>query len=146
MGLLTYPHTSHNQSNWGITLTSSLRPILWGSVSEPIQGYRVGSDVICNDPRKNASHICAIPQKDLSQLRLFVIVNKTQIYLVNTRCKTHYIPTHITQSIKFGHHNYNWFDNSRIYLEFLPWIFSLWGERVFYINIWVLCMIAIWDW
>ena len=36
---------------------------------------------------------------------LLVVVNKTQIYLVNTRCVTHYTPTHITQSIKFGHYN-----------------------------------------
>ena len=25
---------------------------------------KVCKKVICNDPRKNASHICAIPQKD----------------------------------------------------------------------------------
>ena len=60
---------------------------------------------IYNDSRKNASHIFAIPQKDQSQLRLIVVVNKTQTYLVNTRCGTHYTPTHITQSIKLGYHN-----------------------------------------
>ena len=73
---------------------SSLGPTLWGSVSEPTQDYRV------NDPRKSASNICTIPQKDQSQLRLLVVVNKAQIYLVNTRCGTHHTPTHITQSIK----------------------------------------------
>ena len=46
------------------SLTSSLKPILWSSVSEPTWGYRTGSYTICNDTRKNASHICAIPQKD----------------------------------------------------------------------------------
>ena len=38
-------------------------------------------------------------------MRLLVVVNKAQIYLVNTRCGTHYTPTHITQSIKLGYHN-----------------------------------------
>ena len=57
-----------------------------------------------NDPRKSASHICVIPQKDQSQLRLLVVVNKTQIYLVNAQCRTYHTPTHITQSIKLGHH------------------------------------------
>ena len=37
--------------------------------------------------------------KRTSQLRLLVIVNKTQIYPVNTQCGTHHTPTHITQSI-----------------------------------------------
>ena len=46
------------------SLASSLGSILWGSVSDPTQGYRVGSDTICNDQRKNTSHICTIPQKD----------------------------------------------------------------------------------
>ena len=59
----------------------------------------------CNDSRKSASHICAIPQKDQLQLRLLGVVNKVQIYPVNTRCGTHHIPAHITQSIKLGHHN-----------------------------------------
>ena len=36
-------------------------------------------------------------------MRLLVVVNKTQIYPVNTRCGTHYTPTHITQSIKLGY-------------------------------------------
>ena len=57
-----------------------------------------------NDPRKSASHICVIPQKDQSQLRLLVVVNKAQIYLVNAQCRTYHTPTHITQSIKLGHH------------------------------------------
>ena len=86
------------------SLTSSLGSTLWGSIFEPTRSYRADSDTICNDPRKSASHICTIPQKDQSQLRLIVVVNKAQIYLVNTRCGTHHTPTHITQSIKLGHH------------------------------------------
>ena len=58
-----------------------------------------------NDPRKSASHICALPQKDQSQLRLPVVVNKALFNLVNTRCGTHHTLTHIIQSIKLGHHN-----------------------------------------
>ena len=85
-------------------LTSSLWPTLWGNVFEPTWGYQIGSDIICNDPRKSANYICAIPQKDQSQLRLLVVVNKAQIYSVNTRCGTYHTPTHITQSIKLGHH------------------------------------------
>ena len=46
------------------SLTSSLGPTLWGSVSEPTQDYQAGSDTICNNPKKSASHICAIPQND----------------------------------------------------------------------------------
>ena len=38
-------------------------------------------------------------------MRLLVVVNKTQIHPVNTRCGTHHTPTHITQSIILGHHN-----------------------------------------
>ena len=38
------------------------------------------------------------------KLKLLVVVNKAQIYPVNTRCGTHHIPTHITQSIKLGYH------------------------------------------
>ena len=83
---------------------SSLGPTLWGSVSESIQDYRAGSDTICNDPRKSFSYICAIPQKDWSQLRLIAVVNKAQFNSVNTRCGTHHTPTHITQSIKLGYH------------------------------------------
>ena len=37
-------------------------------------------------------------------MKLLVVVNKTQIYLVNTRRGTHHIPTHITQSVKLRHH------------------------------------------
>ena len=59
----------------------------------------------CNDPRKSASHIYAIPQKDQSQSRLLTVVYKARFNLVNTRCRTHHIPTHIAQSIKLGHHN-----------------------------------------
>ena len=62
------------------------------------------SDTICNNPRKSTSYIYVVPQKDQSQLRLLAVVNKSQIYLVNTRCETYHTPTHITQSIKLGHH------------------------------------------
>ena len=79
------------------SLTSLLGPTLWGSVSEPTQGYRACSDTICNDPRKSTSHICAIPQKDQSQLKLLAVVNKAQFNPINTRCGTHQIPhTHHT--------------------------------------------------
>ena len=61
--------------------------------------------VLCNDPRKSASHICVIPQKDQLQLRLLVVVNKAQFNPVNTRCGTHYTPPLITQSIKLGYPN-----------------------------------------
>ena len=37
-------------------------------------------------------------------MRLLAIVNKAQFNPVNTRCGTHHTPTHITQSIKLGHH------------------------------------------
>ena len=40
-------------------------------------------------------------------MRLLAIVNKTQFNPVNTRCGTHYTPTHITQSIKLEHHSQN---------------------------------------
>ena len=39
------------------------------------------------------------------KLKLLVVVNKAQIYPVNTRCWTYHISTHITQSIKLGYHN-----------------------------------------
>ena len=58
-----------------------------------------------NDLRKSVSHICAIPQKNQSQLRLIVVVNKAQFNPVNSRCGTYHTPTHIIQSIKLGHHN-----------------------------------------
>ena len=110
----SHTHTHHTINQIGVSqspplksLTSSLGSTLWGSVSEPTRDYRTGSDTICNDPRKSTSHICAIPQKDQSQLRLLVVVNKTQIYPVNTRCGTHHTPTHITQSIKLGYHQNN---------------------------------------
>ena len=98
----SHTHTHHtinqirvSQSPPLKSLMSLLGPTLWGSVLEPTQDYQVGFDTICNDPRKNASHICVIPQKDQSLLRLLVVVNKAQIYLVNTRCGTHHTPTHI---------------------------------------------------
>ena len=37
-------------------------------------------------------------------MMLLAIVNKAQFNPVNTRCGTHHTPTHITQSIKLGHH------------------------------------------
>ena len=86
------------------SLTSSLGPTLWGSVSDPTWDYRARSDIVCNNPRKSASHIYPIPQKDQSQLRLLVVVNKAQFNPLNTRCGTHHTPTHITQSIKLGYH------------------------------------------
>ena len=59
------------------SLTFSLGLTLWGSVSKPTRDYWVGSDTICNNPKKSASYICAIPQKDQSQLRFLVVVNKS---------------------------------------------------------------------
>ena len=106
-----HTHTHHTINQIGTSqspplksLTFSLGLTLCGSVSEPIRDYQAGSDTICNDPRKSASHICAIPQKDQSLLRLLVVVNKAQFNPVNTRCGTHHTPTHITQSIKLGYH------------------------------------------
>ena len=106
-----HTHTHHTINQIGVSqspslksLTSSLRPTLQGSVSKPTQDYWADSDTICNDPRKSTNHISAIPQKDQSQLRFLVVVNKTQIYPVNTRYGTHHTPTHITQSIKLGYH------------------------------------------
>ena len=107
----SHTHTHHTINQIGVSqspplksLTSSLGPTLRGNVSEPTRDYQAGSDIICNDSRKSASHICVIPQKDQSQLRLLVVVNKAQFNPVNTRCGTHYTPTHITQSIKLGYH------------------------------------------
>ena len=40
-------------------------------------------------------------------MRLLAVVNKAQFNPVNTRCETHYTPTHITQSIKLGHHTFD---------------------------------------
>ena len=64
----SHTHTHHtinqiraSQSPPLKSLTSSLGLTLWGSVSELTQDYRVGSDTISNDPRKNARHICTIP-------------------------------------------------------------------------------------
>ena len=101
----TPTHIAQSKSPPLKSLTFSLGPTLWGSVSEPTWDYQASLDTICNDLRKSTSHICVIPQNDQSQLRLLVVVNKAQIYLVNTRCDTHHTPTHITQSIKLGHHN-----------------------------------------
>ena len=46
----------------------------------------------------NKSLIIILSKKNHSLLYL-------ERYLVNTRCGTHHIPIHITQSIKLGHHN-----------------------------------------
>ena len=69
----SHTHTHYTINQIGVSqspllksLTSSLGPTLWGSVS----------DNIYNDPRKSASHICTIPQKDWSQLKLLVVVHK----------------------------------------------------------------------
>ena len=78
-------------------LMSSLKPTLWGSVFELTRGYRANFDTICNNPRKNIGHICAIPQNDQSKLRFLLVVNKAQFNPVYARCGTHHIPTHITQ-------------------------------------------------
>ena len=115
----TYTHHTINQIGASQSpplksLMSSLGPTLWGSVSEPTWDKWAGSDTICNNPRKSASHICTIPQKDQSQLRLLPVVNKAQFNPVNTRCGTYHTPTHITQSIKLGHHSFSYcFNNLR---------------------------------
>ena len=85
-----------------VLITISLN--LWGSVLEPTQGYLAGFDTICNDPRKSTNHICVILQKDWSQLKLIVIVNKTKFNPIYAQCGTHHTLTHITQLIKLGHH------------------------------------------
>ena len=68
---LSHTHTHHTINQIGASqsppfksLTSSLGPTLWGSISGPTRGYRANSDTICNDLRKSASHIYAISQKD----------------------------------------------------------------------------------
>ena len=67
----SHTHTHHTINQIGASqspplksLTSLSGPTLLGSVSETTLDYRAGSDTICNDPKKNASQICAIPQKD----------------------------------------------------------------------------------
>ena len=87
----SHTHTLHtinqieaSQSPSLKSLTSSLGPTLWSSISEPTWGFRASSDTICNDSRKNTSHIYAILQKDQLQLRLFTVVNKTQFNPINT--------------------------------------------------------------
>ena len=64
-------HTHHTINQIGAlqspplkSLTFSLGPTLWSSVSEPTWDYRADSDTICNDLRKSTSHICTISQKD----------------------------------------------------------------------------------
>ena len=65
----TYTHQTINQIRASQSLPlkslmSLLGPTLWGSVSEPTRGYKAGSDIICNDPRKSTNYIGTIPQKD----------------------------------------------------------------------------------
>ena len=110
----SHTHTHHTINQIGTSqspslksLTSSLGPILWTSISEPTLGYRAGSNTICNDSKKSASHICVIPQKDQSQLRLLIVVNKAQIYLVNTQCETHHT----------SHNQSNWGITIKAFLE-----------------------------
>lgn len=47
------------------SLKSSLGPTLWGCTFELAQGYQAGSDIICNNQRKNAKNICAYTPKGL---------------------------------------------------------------------------------
>ena len=47
---LSHTHVYHTINQIG---ASQLELILWDSVSELIRGYRVGSNTICKDPRKN---------------------------------------------------------------------------------------------
>ena len=68
---LSHTHTHHiinqikaSQSPPLKSLASSLGPKLWGNVSDYTRGYWADSDTICNDPRKSASRIYAIPQND----------------------------------------------------------------------------------
>ena len=93
-----YTHCCHTAACCGCASCSTGRaswlPWIWSF-----------EDCVYNDPRKSTSHICAILQKDWSQLGLLIVVNKPQFNPVNTRCGTHHTPTHITQSIKLGHHN-----------------------------------------
>ena len=83
----SYIHTNHTINKIGASQSPPLEsfgPTLWESVSEPTWGYRASSDTICNDSRKSASHKCAIPQKDYSQLRHHEIVSKAQFNPVKT--------------------------------------------------------------
>ena len=64
----SHTHTHYTINQIGVSqsfplksLMSLLGPTLWGSISEPTRDYRAGSDTVCNDLRKSASHICAIP-------------------------------------------------------------------------------------
>ena len=68
---LSHTHTHHTINHIEVSqspplksLTFSLGPTLWGSVSELAQDYQAGSNTICNDLRKSAGHICAILQKN----------------------------------------------------------------------------------
>ena len=67
----SHTHTHHTinqikvlQSPLLKSLTFSLWPTLWGSVSKPTWDYWADSDTLYNEPRKSTNHICAIPQKD----------------------------------------------------------------------------------
>jgi hypothetical protein len=64
-------------------VTSSLGPIM----SEPLRDYWVSFDTICNNPRKALPTSALIRVK--LQLRLLIIVNKTQFNLVGLNAHTH---------------------------------------------------------
>ena len=102
---------SQNESNFcSCTLKTKTLSTCLDIPIDPKDYYKATFDP---DPRKNVSHICNIPQNDQSQLRLLLVVNKAQIYPVNTRCGTHHTPTHITQSIKLRHHSNNRFSKKK---------------------------------
>ena len=94
-------------ATWGRTKPRGAWAPKWTISTQLRQGrYRwADSDTICNNLRKSASHIYAIPQKNQSQLKLLAVINKAHICPVNIRCGTHHTPIHITQSIKLGYHN-----------------------------------------
>ena len=58
MGLITQPHTSHNQSNWGITLT----------IGDQIKGGGKWSFQGSNEPPKQA------PKKKENEKELCIII------------------------------------------------------------------------
>ena len=80
----SHTHTHHtinqiwaSQSPPLKSLTSSLGPTLWGSVSELTRGYWASSDTICNDPRKSDSHICV--RTDTLEILFVINVNNMDI-------------------------------------------------------------------
>ena len=63
--------THHTINQIGASQSPPLKSLMFllgstlrSSVFEPTWGYWTVSDTICNDPKKNASYICTIPQKD----------------------------------------------------------------------------------